>query len=228
MITLETLLGLYIINFVSTYAIRCHVINKNVEDFKDLAKDKGIPDGLRDYMIDTLDKKPKWYDYIPIVNVASAIKDWIYRKYDMENLKGDIEHFESEYGPIEKYVIDTPDEHIEAQTEYREYFVGYFEEGKPIIIYFHYNGDENIVISNDCTPAFNSLDDNQKTNILMRILYEIHIGFRNYIACSTINEVFTDTMIQTLEQTFEGGNINYAIEKASNNKLVRNKSKNKK
>ena len=225
--TFEFLLGLYIANFVSTYAIKCHVINKNVAEFYDIAKERGIPDGLRDYMIDKLDKKPEWYDYIPVVNLAWAIKDWITRKKDMKSFVCEIDQFEQNYGPVKKYVVDTPDEYIEVQTEYREYYVGYFEEGRPVVIYFYYNGDDDISISDESAKTYEKLDPQTKMDILMHILYQIYIGSKEYIRCPWIDEVFTDIMVDSLVQTFEGNIKFYKLDEEKNKNLVRRKPKDK-
>ena len=215
------LFGVYAANFVSTYAIRCHIINKNVEDFRVMAKKLNFPDDLREYMEKTLDKKPEWYDYIPGVNLLLALKDWIMRKDEMELLEGDIKHFEEEYGSVEQFVNNSE----EVELEYKEYFVGYFLESRPIVIYFKYDGDINIAISEDSAPTFRALDEQMQVDTLLRILYEIYIGSNEYIKCSDISEVFTDTMVQNLEQIFEMKNAEYIIEKEPTKDLVRRKPK---
>lgn len=225
MTTIGVLLGLYVINFVSTYAIKCHIVNKNINDFYGIAKAKGIPDGLRDYMIAELDKKPDWYDYIPVVNVILAFKDWINRKKDMELLEGDIKHFENAYGPIEQLLRDTSDKQVTAERKFREYYVGYFLESRPVVIYFSYNGYDDIAVSGESAKTYDELDEQAKMDTLMYILYQIYIGSKEYISCPWIDEVFTDMMVDSLVQTFEGNIKSYDLDEEKNKDLTRKKPK---
>ena len=223
MITIEALIGFYTINFISTYAIRCHVINKNVDDFCDMAKEKGIPDDFKDYMVRKLDKKPTWYDYVPVVNIILALKDWVNRKKDMELLEDDMKHFENQYGPIEQFVTNHQNDQDKVEVQYKEYYVGYFLGSKPVVIYFKYDGDTNIVVSEDSASTFKNLDDQTQADTLMSILYSIYLGSREFIRCMSISEVFTETMVETLVNTFENNNLGFVIEREQEKDLTRRK-----
>lgn len=173
-----------------------------------------------------LDRKPELYDLIPGLNIGLAIKDWILRKREMELLEGDIKHFENEYGPIEQLVVDESKEKSRTENQFHKYFVGYFLDDKAIVIYFNYDGDDDLVISDESCPTFNALDDDTKVATLMKILYKIYIGDKEYIRCNNINEVFTEIMVMNLENIFEFGNVDYTIERKAVSALVRRKPKN--
>ena len=127
----------------------------------------------------------------------------------------------------EIFPVEHTDEHIEIQTEYREYYVGYFEEGRPVVIYFYYNGDDDISVSDESAKTYEKLDPQTKMDTLMHILYQIYIGSKEYIRCPWIDEVFTDIMVASLVQTFEGDIRFYKLDEEKNKNLVRRKPKDK-
>lgn len=120
---------------ILTYMIRCHIVNKNIEDFRGIAERLHFPEELCAKMEKVLDRKPELYDLIPGLNIGLAIKDWILRKREMELLEGDIKHFENEYGSIEQLVVDESKEKSRTENQFRKYFVGYFLDDKAIVIY---------------------------------------------------------------------------------------------
>ena len=223
---ISEVLVIIIINMILTYMIRCHIVNKNIEDFRRIAERLHFPEELCVKMEKVLDRKPELYDLIPGLNIGLAIKDWILRKREMELLEGDIKHFENEYGPIEQLVVDEPKEKSRTENQFHKYFVGYFLDDKAIVIYFNYDGDDDLVISDESCPTFNALDDDTKVATLMKILYKIYIGDKEYIRCNNINEVFTEIMVMNLENIFEFGNVDYTIERKAVSALVRRKPKN--
>ncbi len=229
---IEELIGIvfggYAISFITTYGLRCHIINKNVADFRVMAKRLNFPDEFIEYMEKDFDRKPDKSDYIPGVNVILAIKDLLMRKKEMELLRLDIKHFENEYGPVEQLIAGTSSKEVKIETEYREFFVGYYLDDKPVVIYFYYNGHDGITISNKCAKAYDTLDNQTKMDVLMRILYEIYRGSREYIRSSNIDEVFTDIMVDTLIKTFEEDNRFYDLEQNIESKLIRKKTNDKK
>ena len=214
-------LGIYVVNIISTYVIRSYVVNKNKGDFQKIASKYNFPDDFCEYMENNIDKKLLWFDYIPVLNIFLALKDLIIRKKEMQLLEEEVKCFESDFGSISDLDLSVLEEEKNEELKMREYFVGYYLDGRPIVIYFLYDGYDNIVINDECAPSFNTLDSQQKVDKLMRILYEIYIGSKEYICCYRINEVFTNNMVKNLLDTFERDNLTYAIEK----KLVRNKSK---
>ena len=133
---------------------------------------------------------------------------------------------ENEYGSIEQLVVDESKEKSRTENQFRKYFVGYFLDDKAIVIYFNYDGDDDLVISDESCPTFNALDDDTKVATLMKILYKIYIGDKEYIRCNNINEVFTEIMVMNLENIFEFGNVDYTIERKAVSALVRRKPKN--
>lgn len=218
-------LGITIVNFISTYAIRCHIVNKNIDDFWKIAEKYNFPEEFGMHMEKEFDEKPKWYDYIPVLNVGLALKDWILRKRYMELFEDDVKHFEYEYGSVEQLAANSWEKESPEEKKYREYFVGYFLDDRPVVIYFSYDGDTNVVISNDSAPSFMELDEQVRVDTLMSILYSIYIGSREYIRCSSISEVFTESMVETLVNTFERENTGYKLEKNCVRDLVRRKPK---
>ena len=144
---------------------------------------------------------------------------WLNRKNDIKELKYNVEH----YSDRDTYILDCEDTEATIKAEYREYFVGYFENSRPIVIYFRYNGDDDIVFG-ECAKTFEAYDNDTKCNILLHILYEIYIGSKEYIACASIDEVFTEIMVNNLKSIFEENKHEYIIS-TEEKKLVRKKIK---
>ncbi len=215
MIFLEVL-GVFVGNVISTYAIRSYIINKNKDDFDKIAGKYNFSNDLCEYMESNLGKKMVWYDYIPVFNTILALADLVLRKKEMQLFEDEIKSFETDFGPISDLDLNE----LKEEAKMKEYFVGYYLEGRPIVIYFYYDGADNLVIG-EAGSSFNSLTVQQRADILMRLLYEIYNGSKEYISCSRIKEVFTDNMVKNLLNTFERDDLTYVIEK----KLVRNKSK---
>ena len=59
---------------------------------------------------------------------------------------------------------------------------------------------------------------------ILHILYEIYIGSKEYIACASIDEVFTEIMVNNLKSIFEENKHEYIIS-TEEKKLVRKKIK---
>lgn len=210
----------YISNFIATYVIKCHVINKNIEDFRKIAAKHGLPEKIERYMEESLDEKPKWYDYIPLVNVALSIGDWILRKEVLKELEKEVKSFDSEEPPVIYYPSNQ-----ENMSQGKEYYVGYFLDGRAIVVYFMYDGKDGLAISNDSAKTFMAFESKDKVETLLHILYQIYIGSKEYIRCENIEEVFTPHMIKILEVMFESKDINVVIEEDLTRDLTRCKPK---
>ena len=76
-------LGIYVVNIISTYVIRSYVVNKNKGDFQKIANKYNFPDDFCEYMENNIDKKLLWFDYIPVLNIVLALKYLIIRKKEM-------------------------------------------------------------------------------------------------------------------------------------------------
>ena len=74
----------YICDVIASRIINNYIINKDIEDFREIAKKYEFPARFSDYMESQMDREASWYDYISILNVTLSLKDLITRKQDME------------------------------------------------------------------------------------------------------------------------------------------------
>lgn len=226
MIIFGSVIAFWCVSTIATYTIKCHIINKNCEDFRKLSKNLNIPSNLRYYMEESLDQKPVIIDCIPGINILEALKAWFYRKDDMRKLKNDLAKFEFKYGALRDFVWQDNykiDDDIGENEQ--EYLVCYFVNGRPINICFNFDGVDNVYINANSSEVFKSLDYEVQIEMLLQILYLIYMGVNKYISCFNIYEIFTEEFVQKLKNKFENIEIYDYPEKFSSRDLLRRKPK---
>ena len=199
----------WLVNTGATYGIRNYISNKNFADIKKIIEEEKITIIDLDEVEKNVSTTLRAIDYIPIVNVIEAVKDLCLRKESMAFLKIYLQEVEKQYG-IKEEIVEFDSEN--GGNKLREYFVGYYYEGRPVIIYFRYDGDRELYIDGEnSTESFTLIAVDDQINILLHILYAIYMGSQEFIRSNHIAEAFTDTMVSNLIDACEKEEKNYTV-----------------
>ena len=86
----------------------------------------------------------------------------------------------------------------------RKYFVGFFEDDKPIVIWFTFDGIV-IDVDDDVPAIFSILSDEEKVLKIVDIFNDLINGVEGYIHSENINEVLNSHLVRNLIKEYKMG-----------------------
>lgn len=193
------LLGAYAVNIAYIFKYRNEMLKFINSDYKALSEKIGCEVNT---MVD-LDSYQKFsiLDLIPIFNI-------FYEKKNLEALKLCYEENKDKlckrFPFIEKqYMLEEQAKNNTFENNQdKNYFIGVFEEGKPVNIFFTFNGEEAEILEGTNSKIIN-LPDNDAYMNLFYLLYCYYYGGEGINASYNIGEVYNEEMLNTLHNLFD-------------------------
>lgn len=166
---------IYLATAISSNEINNYLERLNFKEFSDLFKDDNFSDSSARILSFEM-SYCKGYNFFPLSNLIIALYNWYHRKRKMEYIidKGEF------------LLID--DAMREERTAFLErthnpsinYFVGYYEEGKPIVIWFTFDG-MTLDIKDEDIRAIPNLSSTEVIDKVLTIINDIINGVDGYI-----------------------------------------------
>lgn len=140
-------------------------------------------------------------DYIPILNVLSTWVKLECLRDEYEQVKKDIYR---EF-PVLEYQEKVDKDNINRiYDEEKMYFIGYFLDGKPKNYFFHYDGEE-IVVLDSSASIFKNLSAEDNEELLLYLLYAWYNGANMFLnGSNNLDEVFNENLVRILIHKFDG------------------------
>ncbi len=140
----------------------------------------------------------KSLNFLPVANIIASLVHYLHRDKLMSDIKFRVKAKTSYMEAIRKR-----NKYLENyRNGPRNYFVGYFEDDKPIVIWFTFNGAV-IDITEESSPTFNILSDDEKEYRLVSILNDLINGVDGYMHSENINEVLNSHLVRNLVKVFQ-------------------------
>lgn len=193
------LLAAYAVNIAYVYEYRKAMVKFIENDYAKLAEKL---DTSVDMLVD-LDsfKKFSVLDLIPVFNI-------FYEKNNLESLKYCYEENKEslckEFPFIEKQfkLEEQAKETTFENDKDKNYFIGVFEDGRPVNIFFAFNGREAEILEGTHSKIIN-LPENDAYMNLFYLLYCYYYGGEGINASYNIGEVYNEEMLETLHSLFD-------------------------
>lgn len=193
------LLAAYAVNIGYIFKYRKEMLKFINSDYKALSEKVGCE---VDTMVD-LDSYRKFsvLDLIPIFNI-------FYEKNNLESLKDCYEENKDKlckrFPFIEKqYKLEEQAKNNTFENNQdKRYFIGVFEDGRPVNIFFTFNGREAEILEGTHSEIIN-LPDNDAYMNLFYLLYCYYYGGEGINASYNIGEVYNEEMLETLHSLFD-------------------------
>lgn len=193
------LLGAYAVNIAYVFKYRKEMLDFIKSDYKALSEKVGCE---VDTMVD-LDSYQKFsvLDLIPVFNI-------FYEKNNLEALKYCYE--ENKEKLCKKFPFIEKQFKLEEQAKEttfendkdKNYFIGVFEDGRPVNIFFAFNGREAEILEGTHSKIIN-LPENDAYMNLFYLLYCYYYGGEGINASYNIGEVYNEEMLETLHSLFD-------------------------
>ena len=135
----------------------------------------------------------KTFNLLVGINIIVSFLNYYYRDKKIEDLKlkvrsklAYIEALRKQNEEIEKY-----------RNGPRNYFVGYYEDNKPIVIWFTFDG-LMVHISPDSAAPFMVLNERKKRDILLGVFSDLIKGVDGYMYSDNIIEVLKSPIVKLM------------------------------
>ncbi len=135
----------------------------------------------------------KTFNLLVGINIIVSFLNYYYRDKKMKDLKlkvrsklAYIEALRKQNEEIEKY-----------RNGPRNYFVGYYEDNKPIVIWFTFDG-LMVHISPDSAAPFMVLNERKKRDILLGVFSDLIKGVDGYMYSDNIIEVLKSPIVKLM------------------------------
>ena len=135
----------------------------------------------------------KTFNLLVGINIIVSFLNYYYRDKKMKDLKLKVR---SKLAYIE--AVRKQNEEIEKyRNGPRNYFVGYYEDNKPIVIWFTFDG-LMVHISPDSAAPFMVLNERKKRDILLGVFSDLIKGVDGYMYSDNIIEVLKSPIVKLM------------------------------
>lgn len=193
------LLGAYALNIIYVLKYRKEMLDFINDEYVKLAEKIGTS---VDMMVNLNSyKKFSVFDLIPIFNIY-------YQKNNLESLKDcyekNKENLCKNFPIIEKqYKLEEQAKNNSFENnEDKNYFIGVFEDGRPVNIFFAFNGREVVILEGTHSSIIELSHDDAYFN-LFYLLYSYYYGGEGINTSINIGEVYNEVMLTSLHDLFD-------------------------
>lgn len=193
------LLGAYALDIIYVLKYRKEMLDFINNEYVKLAEKIGTS---VDMMVNLNSyKKFSVLDLIPIFNIY-------YQKNNLKNLMDCYEENKEKlcknFPVIEKqYKLEEQAKNNSFENnEDKNYFIGVFEDGRPINIFFTFNGREVVILEGTHSSIIELCEDDAYLH-LFYLLYCYYYGGEGINASINIGEVYNDAMLTSLHDLFD-------------------------
>lgn len=190
---------IYLSTAISSNELNNYLERLNFKEFDDLFLDEEFSKSSADILSYEMSYN-KAYNFLPYANIIIALYNWYHRKKKMEYIidKGEF-LLEDDRNREEKNAFLE-----QTHNPSGNYFVGYYEGEKPIVIWFTFNG-KTIDIKDTYTRVFDNLSGEEIIDKVLTILNDIKNGVDGYIYSDNIYRVLNSRAVRNIlmEYTME-------------------------
>lgn len=192
---------------ILNYVTKLHIdeltrvkFNQKLTEVTDKLKNEDVKTSIQEIAYETVSFASVG-DFIPLYNIFLAIQKYKRVDEDVEIILRGLEHFYPEL--IESRKLDEIENlQVGKELDKRDYFIGQTINGRPINIFFTFDG-YNFEIKDYSAKSFMELDDEDKRDILLRLLFVwINGGNKILNGSNNLDELFDEDIVDYLIYLF--------------------------
>lgn len=187
---------IYLATVVSSNELNNYLERLNFKEFSDLFKDDNFSASSASILSFEMSYN-KAYNFFPCSNLIITLYNWYHRKRKMEYIIDKGEFLLKDDAMREEKNAFLEQTHNPSSN----YFVGYYENGKPIVIWFTFDG-ECIDIKDEYTKSFDTLSGQEIIDKVLTILNDIKNGVDGYIYSDNIYRVLNSRAVKNILMEF--------------------------